>query len=267
MTGAGRGASFAGLGVLTALVLAFLLTPVALVAWASFGGSNDLAIPPTSYSLRWHLHLIGDPDWRGALGNSIRIALVAAAGSTLASLLAATALVEMQGRRRRLLAAAFLLPLVFPAVALAVGQVTAFGILRLEDGMLRLALSHMAVCLPVSFLMISLAFSGPWQRYVAFALALSESRLFALARAIVPLFSAQIIGALVVSFLLSFDEPVLSQFVGGPDTDTVPRRIFNGLRFELDPTAAAVTFLVFLLWMLAAVIVVATGRIQPPREA
>jgi putative spermidine/putrescine transport system permease protein len=251
--------------MITVVVLAFLLMPVALVGWASFGGTNDLAIPPADISARWHLHLIEDPGWRAALSNSVRIALAAALVSTAASVMAATALVGMEGRSRRLAVAIFLLPLIFPVIALAVGQVGAFAMLRLGDGLLRLSLSHLAVCLPVSFLMVYLAYSGPWSRNISFALTLSESRLFALATAIIPMLSAQIIGALIVSFLLSFDEPVLSQFVGGPDTDTIPRRIFNGLRYELDPTAAAVTFLVFLLWILAAVIVVVVGRMNPPR--
>lgn len=252
--------TFLLLACFTAAVLVFLLAPTILVSWASFGRAETLSVPPTTYSLHWYERLVQDWQWRSALANSVLVALLAGAISTFAGVTAAFGLLSVGRALRPALFAILLIPLVFPAVALGVGQLSTFASLRLPDSTLRLALSHLAICLPVAFLVIALSVFGPLQKHINRALSFTDSRTFVLSRVVVPLMGLQLAGAAIVSFLFSFDEPVLSQFVGGPNTDTVPRRVFASVRFELDPTAAAVTFIVFVVWMATVAVAIFSNR-------
>lgn len=252
--------TFALLAVFTLAVLLFLLAPTFLVSWASFGAASTLSVPPTDLSLHWHVRLLENQAWRTALGNSFQIAVLAALIATVAAVASTMALVNARARIRTMFFVFFLAPLLFPTVALAVGQLGAFAVFGLPDSALRLAISHLAICLPIAFLVVSLAIFGPFEKHLRRALAFTESRSFVLSRIIVPLMGTQLIGAAIVAFLFSFDEPVLSQFVGGPDTDTIPRRIFNGIRYELDPTAAAVTLFVFIAWSATAALLILSDR-------
>jgi putative spermidine/putrescine transport system permease protein len=263
--GASFSKTFAALAIWAMTVVVFLLAPMALIVWASFGSADTLSIPPSDLSLRWQTNLWRDSAWRGAFLNSVHVALLAGTVSTLAAAFAATALASLSRLTSRILVLLLLLPTLFPPIALAVAQVQAFGLLGIGGGLLRLAISHLAVCLPMAYLIAALAFEGDGQRHVQLALAQSRSRLFALGRVIIPLFSAQLTGAFCVSVLLSFDEPVLSLFLGGPEVETVPRKIFASLRYELDPTAAAVTFSVFVMWLIVSLFLVLFSVIHEPR--
>jgi putative spermidine/putrescine transport system permease protein len=53
--------------------------------------------------------------------------------------------------------------------------------------------------------------------------------------------------AALFGFLISFDEVVIAIFVTGPETMTLPRRIWDGIRFELNPTIAAVSTILIAL--------------------
>lgn len=252
--------TFAVLAAFTLAILLFLLAPTFLVSWASFGAANTLSVPPADMSLHWHVRLLENPGWRTALENSLQIAMLAALIATAAAVAAAMALLNARAGIKAMFFGLFLAPLLFPTVALAVGQLGAFAEFGLPDSVLRLAISHLAICLPVAFLVVSLAIFGPFEKHVRRALAFTDSRSFVLSRIVVPLMGAQLLGAAIIAFLFSFDEPVLSQFVGGPDTDTIPRRIFNGIRYELDPTAAAVTLFVFLAWSATAALLILSDR-------
>jgi putative spermidine/putrescine transport system permease protein len=257
--------TFTALAAWATIVILVLLAPMALIVWASFGSGDTLSIPPGDLSLRWQTNLWHDPAWRGAFLNSVRVAFLAGLVSTLAAILAATALASSSRLTSGILIVLLVLPTLFPPIALAVAQVQAFALLGIGGGPLRLAVSHLAICLPMAYLIASLAFRGSGRRHVQLALAQSRSRLFALGRIIVPLFSAQFTGAFFVSVLLSFDEPVLSLFLGGPDVETIPRKIFASLRYELDPTAAAVTFTVFIMWLIVSLFLVLFGAFHEPR--
>jgi putative spermidine/putrescine transport system permease protein len=62
-----------------------------------------------------------------------------------------------------------------------------------------------------------------------------------------PIIRASIIVALLFSFLNSFDEVVMATFLAGPETTTLPKRIWDGIRFELNPVIAAVSSILILL--------------------
>jgi putative spermidine/putrescine transport system permease protein len=56
-----------------------------------------------------------------------------------------------------------------------------------------------------------------------------------------PLIRPGLVVAALFGFLISFDEVVIAIFVTSAETMTLPRRIWDGIRFELNPTIAAVS--------------------------
>jgi putative spermidine/putrescine transport system permease protein len=62
--------------------------------------------------------------------------------------------------------------------------------------------------------------------------------------------------AAAFAFLVSFDEVVLAVFLGGPDATTLPKRMWESMRFEIDPTLTAISTLLTLV----AVLVLALAR-------
>jgi ABC-type spermidine/putrescine transport system permease subunit II len=70
-----------------------------------------------------------------------------------------------------------------------------------------------------------------------------------------------IVGAAIFSFLISFDEVVIAIFVGGPSATTLPKRMWETIRFEIDPTLTAVASV---LTLVAVAVLVAAELLRRP---
>ena len=77
-----------------------------------------------------------------------------------------------------------------------------------------------------------------------------------------PAIRESIIAAAVFSFLVSFDEVVIAIFVGGPDATTLPKQMWESIRFEIDPTLTAIASMLTLL----AVLVLIVGELVGARR-
>jgi putative spermidine/putrescine transport system permease protein len=85
------------------------------------------------------------------------------------------------------------------------------------------------------------------QRLENAAVGLGAIRLRAFFEVTLPLIRPGLVVAALFGFLISFDEVVIAIFVTGPETMTLPRRIWDGIRFELNPTIAAVSTILIAL--------------------
>jgi ABC-type spermidine/putrescine transport system permease subunit II len=77
-----------------------------------------------------------------------------------------------------------------------------------------------------------------------------------------PAIRESIIAAAVFSFLVSFDEVMIAIFVGGPSATTLPKQMWESIRFEIDPTLTAIASMLTLL----AVLVLIVGELVGARK-
>ena len=66
----------------------------------------------------------------------------------------------------------------------------------------------------------------------------------------IPVIRPAILSGAAFAFLMSFDEVVIAIFVGGPDATTLPKRMWETIRFEIDPTLTAISSLLTCLAVL-----------------
>jgi putative spermidine/putrescine transport system permease protein len=78
-----------------------------------------------------------------------------------------------------------------------------------------------------------------------------------------PSIRESIAGGAVFAFLVSFDEVVISIFVGGPTSTTLPKRMWETIRFETDPTLTATSSL---LTLVAVVLLIVAGQVRRPQS-
>src|SRR3984957_14678262 len=85
------------------LMCLLLMAPIVIVVVLAFSGAGYLQFPPTSFSLRWFVRFLGDPQWRSSLWYSLVIAIVACGLATAAGFFAAYALVRSPFGGKKLL--------------------------------------------------------------------------------------------------------------------------------------------------------------------
>lgn len=239
---------------LVAAVLAFLMLPTFVVLPASINQASFIRLPPSAVSLRWYEAFFRDGEWMASLITSAEVAMLATAFSLALGTAAALGIDRLRGWTRTLLSGLFLAPLIVPSIITAVALYYVSRPLGLVGTTLGLALGHTLVCLPfvVVNVGVSLASLDHALLRAAEGLGASPARVFRTVT--VPSILPGLVGGAVFAIITSFDEVVISIFLAGIQSKTLPVKMWETIRVEFTPVVAvaatlliALTLVLFLL--------------------
>lgn len=231
-------------GVLT---LVFLCAPMVVVVVVSFNASEFIQFPPRAWSLRWYQNYFTARQWVEPTLLSLRIAAVTMVLSTLLGTAAAIGITRGRFRGRRALEFFFVSPMVVPSIVLAIGLYLLLARFKMVGQPVALYLAHTVVATPLVIVIVSAALRTTDQAIELAARSLGAGYFRALWYVTVPAILPAVISGAAFAFLASFDEVVLAIFLGGPATTTLPKRMWESVRFEIDPTLTAISTLLVLI--------------------
>lgn len=238
----------------TWLIVTLMVVPIAVIVLVSFSASHNLEFPPRRLSLHWFVKYFSRPEWLGATLTSFQVALMASVFSTALGLLAALGLLGMGRRGRTALFALLLSPMIMPAIVYAVAIYFLFAGLNLVGTRLGMALAHTILVLPGVVLVIYAALQGLDPSLQRAAASLGAGPLRRFVRVTLPLIAPAVLAAGLLAFLTSFDEVVIAIFLSGTTNVTLPKKMYESIRFDTDPTitAASAVLIAFTLAVLTA---------------
>ena len=243
------------LRVFTGLVFLFLMLPLLIVFPISFSSSAYLRFPPPGYSLRWYQAYVNDPVWIDATIRSLKIACLATAIALVLGALLAFSIVRGRYRGREALNQISALPIIVPTIVYSIAVYGLFAKLRLIGLWQGIALAHAVLAIPYVTIIVAAGLKTFDVAQEQAAMGLGASRLTAVWRITLPQIMPSLISAAFLAFIASFDELVVAMFLGGSNM-TLPKKMFDNIMMEVDPTIAAVSVLkitlVTLLLALAA---------------
>jgi len=227
----------------TAAVLIFLVVPQLIAVPISFSSTRTLIFPPRGLSTQWYVNFLS-AEWLSPALTSLTVAGVVAVAATTLGGLAGVGVVRGLGPRAGGMAAVLLLlPLLIPTVVAAVGLYLVFVQLRLTDSVLGLMLAHTALAIPFAFAVLSGHMRSLDSTFERAAASLGAGHGAVLRRIVFPLVRPGVLVALFFTLLFSFDEAVVAIFLSGIRVKTLPRRMFEALLLESDPTVGVVATL------------------------
>ena len=222
------------------LVLACLVLPIAIVLPVSLTDRTYLSLPTNGLSLAHYRHLFGSAQWWGSFGQSAIIAtiatLIAVFAGTLCTVGCWLLTASLAGPIRLLM----LLPLVIPSVVYALGIFKLYIGLKLLDTYAGVIIAHAVTGIPYVVITTSAALAGFDENLLKAARGLGATLPQALRLVLLPAIGSGIVSGALLSFMHSWDELVLVLFIASRAIFTVPRRIWDGINDQLDPTIAAV---------------------------
>jgi putative spermidine/putrescine transport system permease protein len=234
------------LALFAGAVLLFLCLPLAVVVPMSFSSASSLAFPPPGFSLRWYEAFFGDPRWLRAAGTSAIVALASSALALALGSIAAYGLVRGTFRGRALLEGNFVAPLILPPVITAVALYILFAKIGLLGTLAGLIVAHTVLTVPYVVLLMTVAIRQFDVRIeqVAYSLGASWFRMFR--SVLLPNLWPSVVAAWIFAFIISFDEVIVTIFLAGA-YDTIPKRMFNELILQVNPTITAIATLLIAL--------------------
>jgi putrescine transport system permease protein len=246
----------------TALVLGlvFLYVPILSMIVFSFNNSRLVTVWDAAHSptLRWYGVLVHNQQILSAAWLSIRIALVAATCAVVLGTLAGMALTRFGAFRGRLLLAGMTTaPIVMPEVITGLSLLLLF--VALEQligwpkgvGAVTIALAHITFCMAYVTVVVQSRLAGFDESLEEAAMDLGARPVKVFLRITLPLILPAIASGWLLAFTLSWDDLVITQFVAGPGSSTLPMVVFSKVRFGVTPDVNALATIM--------VLVVATG--------
>jgi putative spermidine/putrescine transport system permease protein len=245
------------------LISAFILLPLFVLFPVSFSSAQVLIFPPPGYSLQWFEAILGDPAWMNAALTSLRIAALTCA----ASLMLAITTVLGFGRHsshQGVAEAVVLSPLTVPSVVFALGAYLTFARVGLVDTELGIVIAHTVLIFPVVYLVVSATYSSIDPALGRAAASLGANPWKVVYTIILPLLLPGLVVGTLLAILFSFDESIASIFLSNLRVTTLPRKLWEGIRFDSSPETAAVS--VMLLTATCLVILIGISVVLARRK-
>ena len=251
-----------GLFARTALVLGLVCLYVPIVSMMVFSFNNSRLVTVWdavhSPTLKWYRALFGNEQILGAAFLSIRIALISATVAVVLGTLAGMALARFGHFRGRLLLAGMTTaPIVMPEVItglsllllfVAMGQLIGWP---RGAGAVTITLAHITFCMAYVTVVVQSRLAGFDESLEVAAMDLGARPFTVFGRVTLPLILPAIASGWLLAFTLSWDDLVITQFVAGPGSSTLPMVIFSKVRFGVTPDVNALATIM--------VLIVATG--------
>lgn len=241
------------------LVFIFLYAPIALLVVFSFNDNNNVSIW-TKPSLRWYGEMFQNDDVMNALRNSLIVAFVATIVSTIVGTALAISLERYRYRSRGTLDGLAYLPIIIPDVTMAVMLLIfffqAFGILgsltgiRLTNGLHTIILAHIAFNISFVAVVVRARLAQFDSSLEEAAADLYASRWRAFWKVTFPLILPGVAGGALLALTLSLDDVVVTQFVSGAGSTTLPVYVFGLVRRGVTPLINAVSVVMLVASMI-----------------
>jgi putrescine transport system permease protein len=257
---------------LLAFGFAFLYLPILSMIGFSFNASRLVTVWDAAHSptLKWYVALFQNRQIIDAAWLSVRIAVMNAFGAVVIGTMAGFALVRFgQFRGRGLLATLTTAPLVLPEIITGLSLLLLFVSMEqligwpARRGIVTITIAHISFSIAYVAVIVQARLVGFDESLEEAALDLGARPAQVFRRITLPLIFPALISGWLLSFTLSWDDVVISQFVAGPGSSTLPMVIFSKVRLGVSPDVNALATLMVLL---VAVGVVVSSLLLQRRE-
>ena len=258
-------------------ILVIMYIPIFLVIIYSFNQSR-LSSVWGGFSLYWYAELFKDRSMFEALMNSLVLALLTSFASAAIGTLGASGMTRtykalgeaalskpaVQNHVRlsatKIMEYLSILPIMTPEIILGMTFLAFFSILALPFGMLTLVIAHTAFCVPYVYLLVRARLAGLDKSYVEAARIMGAGDMRAFYDITLPLVLPAVISGMLISFAMSFDDVIISVFVAGVHTNTLPMKIYSQIKTGVTPKTNAMCTLIFILTIILCIAATALAR-------
>ena len=235
------------------IVLLFLFLPLVIIAVFSF--NEGKAIVWSGFSLKWYASLFLESEklWH-SFGNSVLIAFISALISVAIGTFAGIGVQWYRFRGRGYVQAVSILPMVLPEVVIGMSTLIFFSAINIPLGFLSIIIAHITFCLPFVFLLVLARLEEFDFSIVEAAHDLGATERQTLFKVVIPAIFPAILSGFFMSVTLSLEDFVITFFVSGPGSTTLPLYVFSMVRYGISPVINALSLIMILGTMLIAFI-------------
>jgi spermidine/putrescine transport system permease protein len=237
--------------MITALVMAFFYMPILILVANSFNSAR-FSSHWQGFSLVWYRRLFESPEIWQALKNTLIIAVSVTIVAVVLGTAAAFALHRYSASRLQQVHYTLIYqPLVVPEILMGISLLMAFVAAGVPLGLFTIFLAHVTFC--VSY--VAMTVLGRLQDFdfsiIEAARDLGASPWQSTRKVLIPVLMPGIIAGALLAFTLSIDDFVITFFVAGPGSTTLPLRIYSMIKYGAPPMINALSTLLLVVTLAA----------------
>jgi spermidine/putrescine transport system permease protein len=231
----------------SALVFLFLYAPIAVLILFSFNSTRSTQVW-TGFSFEWYGQLLSDPTILQALRTSLVVGVIATLIATVIGTLTALALSRHRFRGQTVadsaIYAATVMPEIVVGVSLLVFFVSVFIPMGIELGITTIVIAHVAFTISFVTIVVRARLAGMDRSVEEAAQDLGASPVQTFFRVTLPLILPGVMAGGLLAFTLSFDDFVITYFISGVGSSTLPLKIYSMIKFGVSPVINALSTVV-----------------------
>lgn len=246
-------------------LLALMYVPILLVIVYSFNESKISSIW-TGFSLKWYGELFRDSAMFEALGNTLVLGVASSLCAGVVGTLGAFGMTKVKFRTKGAVEYISTLPIMIPEIILGMVFLAFFSLLGLPFGMVTLVIAHTAFCIPYVYMLVKARLVGMDKSLEEAAADLGASPVRVFFDITLPLLLPAIVSGMLLAFAMSVDDVIISVFVTGVNTNTLPLKIYTQMKTGITPKINALCTLMFAATLLLCGLAAFLGRTPKKKE-
>ncbi|MFL0196348.1 ABC transporter permease [Clostridium sp. WILCCON 0269] len=228
------------------LIFIFLYLPIFVVVSYSFNMTR-IGAKWTGFTIDWYRKLFNDLNVIIAFKNSFTIAIMSMLVSSVIGTIGAVGLYKYKFKGKSIVEGILNITIVIPEIIMGIALLIYFSQMGFSFGIGTLILSHATFSIPFVFIIVRSRLSGFDSSIEEAAMDLGANRVQVFISIVLPIILPGVFSGAMIAFILSFDDVIISFFLSGPESTTLPIKIFSMLKFGLSPEINSICTLMLLI--------------------
>jgi len=146
------------------------------------------------------------------------------------------------------------MPMIMPDIVLGIGLLIFFVTAGFRLGLITIVIGHCTFLGSYVFIVVQARLAGMDRSLEEASADLGANECVTLRKVVLPQLAPGIIGGALLAFIISMDDLVITYFIAGVDSTTLPLFIFSMLRRGVKPEINAIATLLVLFSLLVAAV-------------
>lgn len=223
----------------------FLYVPIIVLIAFSFNDSKLNAVW-TGFTFKWYKSLAHNAGILEAMKNSLIIAVISTIISVMLGTLAAVGMYKHNFKGKSIVDGMLYVPLVIPEIVLGISLLAFFSMADIPMGTLTLVLAHVTFSVSYVVAVVRARLDGFDKSVEEAAMDLGATPAQTFFKVTLPIIMPGVIAGGLLAFTLSLDDMIISFFVAGPNSTTLPLKVFSMVKFGVTPEINALSTIIMI---------------------
>lgn len=243
------------------LVYAFIYIPVVTLIIFSFN-NQEANIEWKGFTTKYYLKLFQDYELMSIFGLTVFIAVTVTVLSVLIGTIGAVGLDKFNFKARKIIDSGLYIPIIIPEVVLAVAMLSIMSMIHFPQGTLAIILGHTTLTLPYVVITVRARLAGFDRSIEEASLDLGANKRVTFFRITLPMIMPGVMSGAFLSFTLSLDDFIISNFIAGPKSMTMPIKIYSMLKVGIRPEINALSTIIISLFVIGTVAIITADKLK-----